>query len=116
MWSGCSSLFFTLNPHDIRSPITLLLLQDDVKFDKKFSLDWPDERTAEFVTSFIKDDARRLQKAVASNPLVGTRCFHWTCKLVVRILFNCEDSPGFAFGKAWRSADSHGFGLSCTAT
>ena len=26
LWSGCSSLFFTLNPHDIRSPITLLLV------------------------------------------------------------------------------------------
>ena len=26
LWSGCSSLFFTLNPHDIRSPLTLLLV------------------------------------------------------------------------------------------
>ena len=27
LWSGCSSLFFTLNPHDIRSPLTLLLVR-----------------------------------------------------------------------------------------
>ena len=39
IWSGCSSLFFTLNPHDIRSPITVLLLQDDLKLEKRFSLD-----------------------------------------------------------------------------
>ena len=26
IWAGCASLFFTLNPHDIRSPITLVLL------------------------------------------------------------------------------------------
>ena len=31
LWSGCSSLFFTLNPHDIRSPITLSLMYDDMK-------------------------------------------------------------------------------------
>ena len=32
LWSGCSSLFFTLNPHDIRSPLSISLLQDDVVF------------------------------------------------------------------------------------
>ena len=37
IWSGCSSLFFTLNPHDIRSPLTLSLLQNDFTFEKKFS-------------------------------------------------------------------------------
>ena len=40
VWSGCSSLFFTLNPHDIRSPISVMLLQGDVKFEKSFSLDF----------------------------------------------------------------------------
>ena len=24
IWSGCSSLFFTFNPHDIRSPLTII--------------------------------------------------------------------------------------------
>ena len=26
IWSGCSSLVFTLNPHDIKSPVTLMLM------------------------------------------------------------------------------------------
>ena len=42
LWSGCSSLFFTLNPHDIRSPITMSLLQDDMKLRRSFSLDLSD--------------------------------------------------------------------------
>ena len=58
LWSGCSSLFFTLNPHDIRSPLTILLLQNDVKFEKTFSLDLSDEATAEFMTSFLRENPR----------------------------------------------------------
>ena len=35
IWSGCASLFFTLNPHDIKSPLSISLLQQDFKFEKK---------------------------------------------------------------------------------
>ena len=31
-----------------------------------------------------------LHEAVAANPLVATWCFHWTVKLVIRTLFNCD--------------------------
>ena len=37
IWSGCSSLFFTLNPHDIRSPLTISILQSDTEFKNEFS-------------------------------------------------------------------------------
>jgi len=77
LWSGCSSLFFTLNPHDIRSPLTILLLQNDVKFEKTFSLDLSDEATAEFMTSFLRENPRRLHQEVAGNQLAAMRCFHW---------------------------------------
>ena len=40
LWSGCSSLFVTLNPHDIRSPVTLLLLQGAESFSQEYSLDF----------------------------------------------------------------------------
>ena len=48
IWSGCSSLFFILNPHDIRSPLTVLLLQSDFQFEKSFSLDVSDEEVAQY--------------------------------------------------------------------
>ena len=94
LWSGCSSLFFTLNPHDIRSPITMTLLQDDTSFKKEFSLDLSDADTDEFIKEFIHENPRRLHQLVAANPLAATRCFHWTLKLVIRTLFNCDDTPG----------------------
>ena len=31
---------------------------------------------------------------VAQDPLVATRVFHWTVRLVIRTLFNCGDKPG----------------------
>ena len=49
MWSGCSSLFFVLNPHDIRSPMTLSLLQDDLKLERQFSLDLSDEDAEAYI-------------------------------------------------------------------
>ena len=63
---------------------------------KKFSLDWSDDATEAYIASFLKDNPRRLHEAVASNPLAATRCFHWTVKLVIRTLFNCDDAPGQA--------------------
>lgn len=39
VWNGCSSLFFTLTPHDIRSPVTLLLTDaKQLGVEDKFSL------------------------------------------------------------------------------
>ena len=95
-WSGCSSLFFTLNPHDIRSPLTIMLLQNDIKFEKVFSLDLPDQETMDDMASFLHANPRRLHQAVAANPLASTRCFHWTVKLVIKTLFNCDVKPGAA--------------------
>ena len=94
LWSGCSSLFFTLNPHDIKSPLTISLIQNDMHFEKRFSLDWRDDETEAYIASVLKENPRRLHEAVAAHPLAATRCFHWTVKLVIRTLFNCADVPG----------------------
>ena len=96
IWSGCSSLFFTLNPHDIRSPITVLLLQDDQRLEKRFSLDMTDSEAEQYMKDFLQENPRRLHELVVANPLAATRCFHWTVRLVIRTLFNCEDQAGIA--------------------
>ena len=94
LWSGCSSLFFTLNPHDIRSPITLLLVQGDVSFEQKFSMSFEDAAADQFITEFTRGNPRIVHELVARNPMAATRCFHWTVRLVIRVLFNCADKPG----------------------
>ena len=74
LWSGCSSLFFTLNPHDIMSSLTMTLLQNDCHFEKKFSLDWSDVDTEAYIQTHLKENHRRLHEAVAANPMAATRC------------------------------------------
>ena len=49
IWHGCSSLFFTLNPHDIRSPLTLALINGDHFHAERFSLDLSDEATEAYL-------------------------------------------------------------------
>ena len=53
LWSGCSSLFFTLNPHDIRSIVTLVLLQGGGRVEHQFSLDMRDAETDAYVRDFL---------------------------------------------------------------
>ena len=93
LWSGCSSLFFTLNPHDIRSPLTLLFIHEDTPVKRKFSLEMSNEEVTAYMKEFLGEDPRRLHSLVAANPLAATRCFHWTVRLVIRTLFNCADKP-----------------------
>jgi hypothetical protein len=92
--SGCSVLFFTLNPHDIRSPFSISLLHGGGKLRKHFSLDFTDAEADAYVTEMLGAHPRLLHELVAQNPLVGTKCFHWTVKLVIRLLFNCAGKPG----------------------
>ena len=94
LWSGCSSIFFTLNPHDIRSPVTMMLLQGSTRFEKEFSLDLGDDETDEYVRTFSQADRRRLHREVAAGPVAATYCFHWTVQMVLRTLLNCSDRPG----------------------
>ena len=35
LWNGCSSLLFTLNPHDIRSPLTMICCMEIQSSRKK---------------------------------------------------------------------------------
>eukprot|EP00973_Karenia_brevis_P074604 10368013-Karenia_brevis.AAC.1 len=63
IWTGCAALFFTLNPHDVRSPITVTLLQNDSKFDKAFSLNASEAEADACIQDFTRDNPRRLHEA-----------------------------------------------------
>ena len=93
IWSGCSSLFFTLNPHDIRSPLTVLFAGESFEVTKKFSLSMTEAEATQWMAEFDREDPRRLHRYVAQNPLTATKVFHHTVRLVIRTLFNCTDSP-----------------------
>ena len=96
VWHGFSSLFFTLNPHDIRSPITLALASHDHFHTERFSLDLDDAATEAYLEQLLGQHPRRLHEIVVQDPLVAPRCFHYTVRLVIQTLFHCS-KPGRPF-------------------
>lgn len=91
IWNGCSSLFFTLNPRDAKSPVILMLLQGDAEPHKEFPLNSADADTEAYLAEVLREHPRRLHELVAAHPLAATRCFHWTVRLLDRTLLNCVD-------------------------
>ena len=94
IWGGCSSLFFTLNPHDIRSPLTIALVNHEHFHIEKFSLDLDDSETDAYFSRLLKSNSRKLHEMAAQDPLAATRCFHLTVRLVIDMLFQLLRSPG----------------------
>ena len=88
--------FFTLNPHDIRSPITLALASNDHFHTERFSLDLDDAATESYLEQLLGHHPRRLHEIVVQDPLVAARCFHYTVRLVIQTLFHCS-KPGRPF-------------------
>ena len=65
VWNGFSSLFFTLNPHDIRSPMTLVLVTPEHFHMEPFSLDFNDADTEAYLARLLGQHPRRLHEIVA---------------------------------------------------
>ena len=50
IWNGCSAVFFTLNPHDIWSPLLIKFYNGEVFGQQQLRLDWSDEEMQRFYT------------------------------------------------------------------
>ena len=64
VWNGLSALFFTLNPHDIRSPMTLTLTNHEYLHIESFSLDFDDAATEAYFEQLLQANPRRLHELV----------------------------------------------------
>ena len=64
IWNGFSALFFTLNPHDIRSPVTLALVNEAHSHIEPFSLDFDDEATEAYLERLLGENPRILHEMV----------------------------------------------------
>ena len=96
LWNGFSSLFFTLNPNDIKSPLTILLADKDKFHLKRFSLDLSDADTEAYCADLLGERPRLLHEMVAQDPVAATRTFHYTVRLVIETLVGCT-KPGAPF-------------------
>ncbi len=75
LWSGCSSIFFTLNPY-ARQPLTLALCNGEHFHVQKFSLDLSDVDMTEFFAGVRQTRPRLSHEIAAQDPVAGVTCVY----------------------------------------
>ena len=111
IWNGCSAVFFTLNPHDIWSPLLIKFSNGEVFGQQQLRLDWSDEEMQRFYTEAkVKFDDLVFHRIVAEDPSAASKAVHRTFMLTIKYLFNCC-SP--ATGKTKRKCFPDGFPCKC---
>jgi hypothetical protein len=70
LWSGCSSIFFTLNPF-ARQPLTIALCNGPHFHVEDFSLDLSDIEMKEFYDGVRRSRPHLLHEAAVENPVAG---------------------------------------------
>ncbi|MEC9032278.1 MAG: hypothetical protein VYB15_10375, partial [Planctomycetota bacterium] len=89
IWNGCSFVFFTLNPHDIKTPLLIVFVHPERLGIQKVSLDWGDEHMRAYYEEVSKDNPLRLHELAAQNPEAAAKCVHLTFRMTIEILMNC---------------------------
>ena len=88
LWNGCSLLFFTINPHDIHTPLLLYFIGDRDDGISHISLDWEDEEMASFYESQKTGNRHRLYELAVRYPDAAARAVHDTFYQTLALLFN----------------------------
>jgi hypothetical protein len=70
LWSGCSSIFFTLNPY-ARQPLTIALCNGPHFDVEKFSLDYSDIEMKEFYDGVRRSRPHLLHEIAVQDPVAG---------------------------------------------
>ena len=89
LWGGCSSLFFTLNPHDIKAPMLVVFSNPGFVRMERVSLDWGDETMDAYYERHKKDNPFCFHTLAVEDPAAAALCVHETFRMVIEILFNC---------------------------
>ena len=93
VWSGCSVLFLTINPHDINSPMLVVFANADEIHLERISLDWNDEEMASYYKRSKQDNALRFHEFAVKFPAAAAECVHMAFRMAIEVLFNCAP-PG----------------------
>ena len=100
-WNGCSFVFFTLNPHDLQSPLLVKFVTEHRTQTEMISLDWDDEATAQFYERAKKGSASRLHELAAQWPAAGALCVHWAFDQTIQKLCRCAPAAN------WKPEEQH---------
>ena len=90
VWNGCSIVFFTLNPHDIWSPLLVVFCNGETWQREKISLDWGDDKMREFYEDAKIGNPLIFHKLAAQDPCAAAKAVHRTFRMTLELLFNCS--------------------------
>ena len=90
LWSGCSLLFWTLNPHDIHTPLLVMFIGDREEQLERISLDWDDEEMAQYYNRNRAGNPLRFHELAVAWPAAAAQCVHWTFEHTLTALFNVD--------------------------
>ena len=90
IWNGCSFVFFTLNPHDTKTPLLVAFVSEHRTQIERVSLDWNDEEMAAYYERVKQGNPLRMHELAARWPDVAARCVHWAFDHTIQNLFRCS--------------------------
>jgi len=90
LWTGCSLFFFTLNPHDIHTPLLVYFIgeREEETHLERISLDWNDEEMADYYDRGRAGNSLRFHELAVSWPGAAAQCVRWTFQHTLTMLFN----------------------------
>ena len=93
IWNGCSFIFFTLNPHDIKTPLLLAFLSERHTQIERVSLDWSDLDLTAYYGRLQKGNRLILHELASKWPAAAAACVHWAFDKTIQIFFQvCASS------------------------
>ena len=92
LWNGFSFIFFTLNPNEWGSSLTLSFRGPTREETKSFSLALSDEEMSRFYGQLSHKDKQSLMRWAIDDPTACVKCFWATLQLVFEEL--CQCFPG----------------------
>jgi hypothetical protein len=95
LWNGCSFIFFTLNPHDIKTPLLVAFISDYHTKVERVSLDWNDDDMAAYYERVKKDNPLRLHELACQWPAAAAACVHFAFNATTQTLFRCAPAANF---------------------
>ena len=90
VWSGCSFLFFTLNPVDHSNPIFVAFLNSQTNDVEQIKLNCSDTDMHNFFDRAQRSDKQFFQKMVGKHPCAAMRCVRYVMERTIDTLLNCS--------------------------
>ena len=103
LWTGCSLLFVTLNPHDVRSPLLVHFIGNREKHVERVSLGWDDDEMAQYYGRHRAGNPLLFRELAAKWPGAVAHCVHWTFPGTLTALLRVAEPADRGFG--FRHAD-----------